>query len=55
MIPFTLIQRIREQYGQTMAEYSVGLAMITVILVATLTLLDKAIVKDIKKVITKAF
>jgi Flp pilus assembly pilin Flp len=45
------IQHVREESGQTMAEYAVVLAVITIAVVAVLTLLSNAITAKLSDVI----
>jgi Flp pilus assembly pilin Flp len=46
-----LIERLREETGQTMAEYAVVLAVITIAVVVTLGLLSSAISSQLTSVI----
>jgi Flp pilus assembly pilin Flp len=46
-----LIERLREETGQTMAEYAVVLAVITIAVVVTLGLLSSAISSQLNSVI----
>jgi Flp pilus assembly pilin Flp len=46
-----LIERLREETGQTMAEYAVVLAVITIAVVVTLGLLSTAISSQLNSVI----
>ena len=46
-----LIERLREETGQTMAEYAVVLAVITIAVVVTLGLLSTAISTQLNSVI----
>jgi Flp pilus assembly pilin Flp len=46
------LPELREEEGQTMAEYGVVLAVITLVIVATLLLLSGAIGDALSKVIT---
>ena len=48
MALFQIIQNVRTESGQTMAEYSIILAVVTVTVVGVLAVLDKAVVKEIK-------
>ncbi len=48
-----LFAAMRRDEGQTMAEYAVVLAVITIAVVATLGLLSTAISNSLKSVITK--
>ena len=47
----SMIERIREESGQTMAEYAVVLAVITIAVVVTLGLLSTAISSQLNSVI----
>ena len=53
MIPPRIIHNKNAQAGQTMAEYAVVLAVITIAVVATLGLLSTAIKGDLTSVIAK--
>ena len=46
-----LLERLREEAGQTMAEYAVVLAVITIAVVVTLGLLSTAISSQLNSVI----
>jgi Flp pilus assembly pilin Flp len=47
----SMLERIREESGQTMAEYAVVLAVITIAVVVTLGLLSSAISSQLNSVI----
>ena len=47
----SMLERIREESGQTMAEYAVVLAVITIAVVVTLGLLSTAISSQLNSVI----
>jgi Flp pilus assembly pilin Flp len=47
----SMIERVREDSGQTMAEYAVVLAVITIAVVVTLGLLSTAISSQLNSVI----
>ena len=51
MIHYLIARLSREQGGQTMAEYAVVLAVITVAVVATLTLLSSSVQSTLSSVI----
>jgi Flp pilus assembly pilin Flp len=51
MLQYVLARLAREEEGQTMAEYAVVLAVITVAIVATLTLLSGSINSTLNSVI----
>jgi Flp pilus assembly pilin Flp len=51
MTPTSIINRIAEDTGQTMAEYAVVLAVITIAVVVTLGLLSSAISAQLTSVI----
>jgi Flp pilus assembly pilin Flp len=51
MTPTSIINRIAEDAGQTMAEYAVVLAVITIAVVVTLGLLSSAISAQLTSVI----
>ena len=46
----TLVARLRREEGQTMAEYAVVLAVVTLLVIGAITLLSTNIGKEITKV-----